>query len=95
MDDTKLRCPQCGSRDLECDHLTVRGRPWTVVFGGTPFLKKELVAYACRDCDGVFFRIRRIAKPALPPDATVIDRLRRACGLQPEACDRPLRRPIG
>ncbi|MHC4629252.1 MAG: zinc ribbon domain-containing protein [Planctomycetota bacterium] len=43
-------CPQCKSKELEQDHLSQKGSTWPVLFGGTLFNKKELLAYACKEC---------------------------------------------
>lgn len=54
MTDSERSCPQCQSRDLVADHLSVKASAWPVMFGGELFHKNELVAYACKECGYVF-----------------------------------------
>jgi len=50
-------CPQCKSEDVHEDHLSQKGSAWPVLFGGTIFKKKELLAYACKKCGFVFLYV--------------------------------------
>lgn len=51
MDSERRFCLQCRSEELHRrDHLSQKGSAWPVLFGGTLFEKKELLAYACSKC---------------------------------------------
>lgn len=50
------QCPRCGSHDLECRELGVRGAFWRVAFG-SGFGKEDIVAYACRQCRFIFLEL--------------------------------------
>jgi predicted nucleic-acid-binding Zn-ribbon protein len=51
---SEFTCPQCGSQNLERNKLGVGGSAWVVKFGTSLFKKKNLIAYACKDCGFVF-----------------------------------------
>ena len=57
MTKRQIQCPQCQSRELEQDSLSQKGSQWPILFGRELFKKKELVAYACRDCSFVFLTL--------------------------------------
>ena len=60
-------CPQCRSEEVLEDHLSQKGSAWPILFGGTLFEKKELFAYACRNCGFVFLFVGPSAEE--PEDA--------------------------
>lgn len=55
-------CPQCKSEDLQPDHLSQKGSAGPVLFGGTLFSKKVLLAYACSECGFVSLFVGPLAK---------------------------------
>ena len=61
-------CPQCGSQELDEDHLSERGSAWPILFGGRLGAKRDLVAYACRDCGFVFLYLGPTAKASTKVD---------------------------
>ena len=58
MSEPKMKCPQCGSSDIESSELGISGSRWRVTFGRDLFSKKDLIANACRLCGFVFLNIR-------------------------------------
>ncbi len=61
MGDELRRCPSCHSTDLEEGHLSQKGSAWPILFGSTLFEKKELLAYACKECGFVFLVLGDLA----------------------------------
>jgi len=59
MQERKLSCSQCGSRDRQHRHLGVYGSSWRVMFGSKLFDKQEILAYACGGCDLVSLHLRK------------------------------------
>lgn len=57
-----LKCPQCGSTDLDCRELGVRGSGWKVMFGHRLFRKEEMLAYACQECGFVFLQLLNVPR---------------------------------
>lgn len=57
MKTPERNCPQCESRSLEQDHLSQKGSVWPILFGRNLFKKKELLAYACKECGFVFLAL--------------------------------------
>jgi len=61
MTEPDRSCPQCQSRDLDSELLSVKASGWPVMFGSQPvmfgrqlFQKHWLIAYACKECGYVF-----------------------------------------
>ena len=67
MNAAARHCPQCKSDELEQDCLSQKGSAWPVLFGGTLFTKKELIACACKQCGFVSLYVGPAAKE--PGDA--------------------------
>jgi predicted nucleic-acid-binding Zn-ribbon protein len=58
-DEAKLKCPSCGSHDVESRELGIRGFFCRVAFG-TGFEKDDIMAHACRECRFIFLeRVER------------------------------------
>lgn len=57
MSEKPRYCPQCKSKELVQDHLSVKGSAWPVLFGSTLLRKRELLAFACQDCGFVFLAL--------------------------------------
>ena len=55
-DEAKLKCPRCGSHNVESRELGVRGTFWRVALG-TGFGKDDVIAHACQECRFVFLEL--------------------------------------
>ncbi len=56
-DEAKLKCPRCGSHDLETRELGIRGVFWRRVAFGTGLDKDDIIAHACEPCRFIFLEL--------------------------------------